>query len=60
MALAAIIHTFDVELAENDWNVYESRAPRVARHPSGSEKHRVARVTRLYPPEPYGTKNRCG
>ena len=44
MALGATIYNFDVELADNDRQVYESIALRVARHPSESEEYLVARV----------------
>ena len=44
MALGATIYNFDIELADNDRQVYESLALRVARHPSESEEHMIARV----------------
>src|SRR5687767_174195 len=44
MALGATIYNFDVELADNDRQVYESVALRVARHPSESEEYLVARL----------------
>jgi uncharacterized protein YaeQ len=44
MALSATMYNFDVELADTDRHVYESVALRVARHPSESEEHLVARV----------------
>ena len=44
MALNATIYNFDVELADNDRQVYESLALRVARHPSESEEYLVARL----------------
>jgi uncharacterized protein YaeQ len=44
VALTATIHTFAVELADSDREVYESLALRVARHPSESEEHLVTRV----------------
>jgi len=44
MALGATIYNFDVELADTDRQVYESLALRVARHPSESEEHLVARL----------------
>ena len=44
MALTATIYTFDVELADNDRNVYESLALRVAQHPSESDEYLIARV----------------
>ena len=44
MALQATIYTFDVELADNDRAVYESLALRLARHPSESDEHLIARL----------------
>jgi uncharacterized protein YaeQ len=44
MALGATIYNFDVNLSDSDRGVYESLALRVARHPSESEEHLVARV----------------
>jgi uncharacterized protein YaeQ len=44
MALPATIYNFDVELADSDRGVYESLALRVARHPSESEDHLIARL----------------
>jgi uncharacterized protein YaeQ len=44
MALTATIHTFDIELADSDRQVYESLALRVARHPSESEEYLLTRV----------------
>ena len=44
MALGATIYNFDIELADADRCVYESLSLRVARHPSESEKHLVARL----------------
>jgi uncharacterized protein YaeQ len=44
VALQATVFNFDVELADSDRGVYESLALRVARHPSESEEHLVARV----------------
>src|SRR5580765_729000 len=44
MALTATIYNFDVELADADRGVYESLALRVARHPSESEDHLIARL----------------
>ena len=44
MALGSVIYNFDVELADNDRNVYESLALRVARHPSESEEYMLARL----------------
>jgi len=44
MALQATIYNFDIELADSDRGVYESLALRVARHPSESEDHLIARI----------------
>jgi len=44
MALQATVYNFDIELADSDRGVYESLALRVARHPSESEEHLIARV----------------
>jgi len=44
MALQATIYNFDVELADNDRAVYESLALRLARHPSESDEHLIARL----------------
>lgn len=44
MALPATIYNFEVELADNDRAIYESLALRVARHPSESAEHLVARL----------------
>jgi uncharacterized protein YaeQ len=44
MALTATIYNFDIELADTDRHVYETLALRVARHPSESEEHLVARL----------------
>jgi uncharacterized protein YaeQ len=44
MALTATIYNFDIELADNDRQVYDSLALRVARHPSESEEYLVTRV----------------
>jgi uncharacterized protein YaeQ len=44
MVLTATIYNFDIELADTDRHVYESLALRVARHPSESEEHLVARL----------------
>lgn len=44
MALGATIYNFDVELADNDRQMYESLALRVARHPSESEEYLIARL----------------
>jgi len=42
--LTATIYNFDIDLADNDRQVYESLALRVARHPSESEEYLVTRV----------------
>jgi len=44
MALQATIYNFDIELADSDRGVYESLALRVARHPSESADHLIARL----------------
>jgi uncharacterized protein YaeQ len=44
MALGATIYNFDIELADNDRQVYESLALRVAQHPSESGEYLIARV----------------
>lgn len=44
MTLTATIHTFDIELADVDRQVYESLALRVARHPSETEEYLLTRV----------------
>lgn len=44
MALTATLHNFDIDLADADRYVYETLALKVARHPSESEEHLVARV----------------
>ncbi|HEV2984969.1 MAG TPA: YaeQ family protein [Vicinamibacterales bacterium] len=44
MALTATIHTFEIELADADRQVYESLELRAARHPSESEEYFVTRV----------------
>jgi uncharacterized protein YaeQ len=44
MALSATIYNLDIDLADNDRNVYESLALRVARHPSESEEYLITRV----------------
>ena len=44
MALQATIYNFDIELADSDRGVYESLALRIARHPSESEDHLIARL----------------
>jgi uncharacterized protein YaeQ len=44
MALTATIYNFEVELADNDRQVYESLTLRVAQHPSESDEYLVARL----------------
>jgi uncharacterized protein YaeQ len=44
LALTATIYKFDIDLADADRRVYEPVALQVARHPSESEAHLVARV----------------
>lgn len=44
MALGATLYNFDIDLADNDRNVYESLALRVAQHPSESDEYLIARV----------------
>jgi uncharacterized protein YaeQ len=44
MALGATVYNIDVDLTDTDRHVYESLALRVARHPSESEEHLVARL----------------
>jgi uncharacterized protein YaeQ len=44
VALTATIYKFDIDLADADRRVYETLALQVARHPSESEAHLVARV----------------
>lgn len=44
MALTATIYNFDVDLADADRHRYETLALRMARHPSESEEHLVARL----------------
>jgi uncharacterized protein YaeQ len=44
VALGATIYTFDVDLADADRAVFRSLALRVARHPSETEEHLVARL----------------
>jgi uncharacterized protein YaeQ len=44
MALQATIYNFDIELADSDRGVYESLSLRLARHPSESEDHLIARL----------------
>ncbi len=44
MALTATIYTFSIQLSDVDRAVYEALALKVARHPSESAEHLVARV----------------
>jgi uncharacterized protein YaeQ len=44
VALTATIYNFDIDLADNDRQVYETLALRVARHPSESEEFLLTRV----------------
>ena len=44
MAQGATVYNFDVELADDDRDVYESLAVRIARHPSESEEFLIARL----------------
>ena len=44
MALTATIYNFDIELADNDRNVYESLSLRMAQHPSESDEYLIARL----------------
>lgn len=44
MALTATIYNFDIELADNDRNVYESLTLRMAQHPSESDEFLIARL----------------
>jgi uncharacterized protein YaeQ len=44
MALGDTIYIFDVELANSDTSVYESLRLRMARHPSETPEHLLARV----------------
>ena len=44
MATGATVHTFDIDLADADRQVYESLSLRVARHPSESEEYLLTRV----------------
>ena len=44
MALSATIYNFSIQLADVDRGVYESLALKLARHPSESEPHLVARL----------------
>jgi len=44
MAVGATIHVFDIELANSDRGVYQQLELRVARHPSETADHFLARV----------------
>ena len=44
MAQGATVHTFDIDLADADRQVYESLALRLARHPSESREYLLTRV----------------
>jgi uncharacterized protein YaeQ len=44
MAQGAVVYNFDIELADNDRQVYESLAVRIARHPSESEEYMLTRL----------------
>ena len=44
MALNAVIHQFDIDLADADRGVYTTLALRIARHPSEAEPFMLARV----------------
>lgn len=44
MALTATIFNFDIDLSDNDRNVYETLALRIAQHPSESDEYLIARV----------------
>lgn len=44
MAIGAMIHTFDVRLADVDRGVYEELSLRVARHPSETDQYMVTRL----------------
>ena len=44
MALTATVYNFDVELADNDRNIYESLSLRIAQHPSESDEYLIARL----------------
>ena len=44
MALTATIYNFDIELADNDRNVYESLTLLMAQHPSESDEYLIARL----------------
>ncbi len=44
MAAGAVIHTFDIQLADLDRGVYEDLSLRVARHPSETDAYMMTRV----------------
>ena len=44
MALSSTVHSFDIQLANVDRNVYETLALKVARHPSETEEYLLTRV----------------
>jgi uncharacterized protein YaeQ len=44
VALTATVHSFDIELADVDRNVYQTLSLRVARHPSETEDFLITRV----------------
>lgn len=44
MAIGAMMHTFDVRLADTDRGVYEDFALRVARHPSETDAYMLTRL----------------
>jgi uncharacterized protein YaeQ len=44
MALTATIYNFDIELADNDRNLYESLSLRIAQHPSEADEYLIARL----------------
>jgi uncharacterized protein YaeQ len=44
MALTSTVHTFDIQLADVDRQVYETLALRVARHPSETAEYLLTRV----------------
>src|SRR5437764_13511461 len=44
MALGATIYNFDIDLTDTNRQIYESLSLRLARHPSESEEHLVARL----------------
>jgi uncharacterized protein YaeQ len=44
MALGAVIYTVNIDLADTDRGIYEAIDLRLARHPSESEEHLVARL----------------